>query len=598
MPRLFLTLVNQSISALWLVLAVLLLRRILLRSPKWVPMLLWGLVGIRLICPISVESALSLIPSAQTIPTTILTDTTPTVHTGFPAINQTVNPVLEQSVSTSTAVSANPLQIWIPLLSVVWLMGVVVLLGWSLVSYLRLRRRVATAVRLEGNLYQSEVVLSPFVLGLLHPRIYLPFRLDQTTLDHVVAHEQAHLRRRDPWWKLLGYLLLCVYWFNPLMWAAYGAFCRDLELACDATVVKNMDSQQRADYAQALLSCNVRRTALHASPLSFGEVGVKQRVKAVLHDQRPTLLAVVVSVLVCALVGVCFLTNPLSSRNFPMTGSYVSDLEPRQIADRIAEIEGLQDGSVLSVTPGQFSLPLTRDFQIQNNSAIRFFYGQRQHTYSAQLQVENGQFTVTTPETSSWQSSIYNLRVYLDALKYLPQEEIRRLSPDADLYSVALVEDGTPTETERSISYTVRGTGSLDGWYVHLEVQPLHATNNGVYQGSSDEIIHLFYGDESISTLASYVGTNTPGVLVADRSLASMDSPSLMLSSDGSFFWSSSIVSSSATTGLYELTPDTLTLYTNQGRFAYVFRVEGDTLVYDPDASTHHLPLEDWSHLP
>ena len=270
MTELFLHVVNGSISASWLVLAVLLARLVLKRAPKWAHVLLWGSVGVRLIFPFSLESALSLIPSAETISPTILTDATPRVYTGFPNLNQSINPVLTQAAASAPDAAPNLLEIWLPVLAVLWFFGVAALLGWSAVSYLRLRRRVATAVRLEDNLYQSDTVLSPFVLGLMHPRIYLPFCLDQDTMHHVVAHERAHIQRRDHWWKPLGFVLLSVYWFNPLLWLAYLLLCRDIELACDEKVVRGMEPHQRADYSQALLSCSVRRPAIAACPLAFG----------------------------------------------------------------------------------------------------------------------------------------------------------------------------------------------------------------------------------------------------------------------------------------------------------------------------------------
>lgn len=600
MTELFLRVVNLSIAASWLVLAVLLLRLILPRSPRWVPMLLWGLVGIRLICPLSLESVWSLIPSAQTISPTLLTDATPTVHTGFPALNQSINPVLSQAVSSAPDAAPNLLEIWLPVLAVLWFLGMAALLAWSVLRYLRLRRNLETAVWLEDNLYQSGAVRSPFVLGLSHPRIYLPFSLDGDTLAHVVAHERTHLARRDHWWKALGFVLLCVHWFNPLMWVAYGMFCRDVELACDEAVVKNLEPKQRADYSQALLLCSVGHTAWTASPLCFGEVSVKQRVKAVLRYRRPTLVAVSASVLVCVLVGVAFLTNPLASRSLPMSGDRIADLDPQWMVDEIAAMEGLSDGSVLQVSTTSFEFFLTPDFQIRKSAVIPFFYVQDQEIYDAQLKLsaDEGTYSVTTPSPGPWKDRFYKLFIYLQALKHLPQEEIRRLSPDADLYCVTLVDSAATDNDERSISYTDQGVQPLDGWYLHLQVQPFYEKEDSGYHGTGEDVIDLFYGDESRTTQGSYVGTDTPGTLASNASPSGLDSPYLHLGSDGTFWWSYSMASSFATTGLYEETEDTLTLYTNQGRYAYVFRKEGDTLVYDPDASTHHLSLEDWAYLP
>ena len=310
MTTLFLKIINMSISASWLVLAVPLLRLVLKKAPKWVNVLLWGIVAVRLLCPFSFESALSLIPSAETIPMNIEMVATPAIDSGISAINSVINPVISASFTPNPAASANPLQIWIPLASVLWAAGIAVMLLYTAISYWRLHRKVDTAVRCKDNIYQSENVGSPFVLGIIKPRIYLPFKLDGQDLEHVVAHEQAHLRRKDHWWKPLGFLLLTIHWFNPLMWLAYVFLCRDIELACDEKVIKELDNEQRADYTQALVACSVNRRMIAACPLAFGEVGVKERVKSVMNYKKPAFWIIVLAVIACVVVAVCFLTNP------------------------------------------------------------------------------------------------------------------------------------------------------------------------------------------------------------------------------------------------------------------------------------------------
>lgn len=602
MTELFLQVVNRSISASWLVLAVLILRVLLRRSPKWIRVLLWGMVGVRLVCPFSLESVWSLVPSAQTISPTLLTDSTPTVHTGFPTLNQTINPVLSQAAATTPDATPNLLEIWLPTLAVLWVMGMAIGLGYAAVGYLRLRRQLSSAVEVEDHIFQSSAAHVPFVLGLFHPNIYLPLSMDRDTLAHVVAHEQAHVKRRDHWWKALGFLLLCIHWFNPLAWVAYAVFCRDVELACDEAVVKHLDRQARADYSQALLLCSVGRACWTAGPLCFGEVGVKQRVKAVLRYQRPTLVAVAASLLVCVLVGAAFLTNPLASRVLPMSGNKIDDLDPQWIVDEIAAMEKLSNSSALHVSTTSFEFFLTPEFEIRKSAVIPFFYIQDQQIYDAQLKLsaDEGIYSVIPPTPGSWQDRFYNLYIYLQALKHLPQEEIRRLSPDADLYCVTLVDSAATNSNARSISYTDQGAGSIDGWYIHLQVQPFYENEDSGYHGTGDDIIDLFYGDESRTTVGTYVGTDTPGTLLANDSPSGLDSPYLHLGSDGTFQRSYSLLSSFATVGLYEQTDDTLTLYTNEGRNAYVFRKAGDTLVYAPDASTpsQAFSLEDWAFLP
>ena len=310
MNELFLKIINMSISASWLVLAVLILRFVLKKAPKWINVLLWGIVAIRLICPFSFESTLSLIPSAETIPLNIGMDTTPTINSGISAINNAVNPIISQSNTPMAGASVNPLQITIGIYEYIWIFGMIALALYTAISYWRLHRKVDTAVRYKDNIFQSENVSSPFVLGIIKPRIYLPFKINGQYLEHVVAHEQAHIRRKDHWWKPIGFLLLTIHWFNPFMWLAYVLLCRDIELACDEKVIKELGNEQRGDYTQALVACSVNRRMICACPLAFGEVSVKERVKSVMNYKKPAFWVIIISVIVCVGVAVCFLTNP------------------------------------------------------------------------------------------------------------------------------------------------------------------------------------------------------------------------------------------------------------------------------------------------
>ena len=310
MNELFLKIINMSISASWLVLAVLILRFVLKKAPKWINVLLWGIVAIRLICPFSFESTLSLIPSAETIPLNIGMDTIPTINSGISAINNAVNPIISQSNTPMAGASVNLLQITIGIYEYIWIFGMIALALYTAISYWRLRRKVDTAVRYKDNIFQSENVSFPFVLGIIKPRIYLPFKMNGQYLEHVVAHEQAHICRKDHWWKPLGFLLLMIHWFNPLMWLAYVLLCRDIELACDEKVIKELGNEQRGDYTQALVACSINRRMIAACPLAFGEVSVKERVKSVMNYKKPAFWVIIISVIVCVGVAVCFLTNP------------------------------------------------------------------------------------------------------------------------------------------------------------------------------------------------------------------------------------------------------------------------------------------------
>ena len=311
MAAVFLKLLNLSISASWLVLAVLALRLVSKRSPKWMNVLLWGIVALRLMLPFSIESALSLIPSAETVsPAAVQFDPAPTITSGVSVIDNAVNSALSEHFAAVPTASVNPLYVWTEIAGWVWLIGLGAMLLYALVSYLRLRRRVSVSLCVRENIYLCDAISSPFILGVVKPRIYLPSGLDEVQRQNVLAHEQAHLARRDHWWKPLGFALLAVYWFNPVLWLAYTLLCRDIELACDERVIRTMDESAVKTYSTVLLACSMPRKAVITCPLAFGEVGVKERVRNALHYKKPAFWVVAASVAVCVVVAVCFLTNP------------------------------------------------------------------------------------------------------------------------------------------------------------------------------------------------------------------------------------------------------------------------------------------------
>ena len=311
MAAVFLKLLNLSISASWLVLAVLVLRLISKRSPKWVNVLLWGIVALRLVLPFSIESALSLIPSAETVsPAAVQFAPAPTITSGVSIIDNAVNPSLSEHFAAAPTASVNPLYVWTEIAGWVWLIGLGAMLLYALVSYLRLRRRVSVSLPIQDHIYLCDAISSPFILGVVKPRIYLPSGLDEVQRQNVLAHEQAHLARRDHWWKPLGFALLAVYWFNPVLWLAYALLCRDIELACDERVIRTMDESAVKTYSTVLLACSMPRKAAITCPLAFGEVGVKERVKNALHYKKPAFWVFAASVAVCVVVAVCFLTDP------------------------------------------------------------------------------------------------------------------------------------------------------------------------------------------------------------------------------------------------------------------------------------------------
>ena len=357
----FSNVLNASISASWLILALILLRLLLKKAPRWLHVALWGLVALRLLLPFSIESPLSLIPSAETLPSELLRYEGALLNA--PAhLDLVRNPLLSagSSVSIPLGETVDRLQIRMILVTPLWFAGIALLLLYSAVSCLLLKRKVYAAVRFRDNIYQSEHVSSPFVLGIFRPRIYLPCPMEEETRSYVLAHEEAHIRRRDHCWKPLGFLLLTVHWFNPFMWLAYVLLCRDIELACDECVIRNMDSARRADYAQALLHCSTGSHRLAACPLAFGEVSVKKRVTSALQYKKPALWLIAAALVVTAAAALCFLTDPVPPGDYIMLTQQSSQMGNRasyeiSLGQRVGSgslfIEQWLDGSCIRSSP-------------------------------------------------------------------------------------------------------------------------------------------------------------------------------------------------------------------------------------------------------
>lgn len=347
MDKIFLKVLNMSIAAGWLILAVIVVRLLLRRAPKRLTCVMWAVVAVRLLCPFFLESSFSLIPSGETINAEVVRFAPhPVIDSGIPVLNEVLNPMIDEQFAPEPGVSVNPLYVWMAVAGIVWIAGVAMMVVYALVSSLRMRIAVREAVPLgtwtemreDGTLgirakvreagllgtcaagkeaavlrdhvWLCDAVRSPFILGTVRPRIYLPSGIDEEQMSYILAHEQAHVEHLDHCLKPFGWLLLSVYWFHPLVWTAYVLFCRDLELACDERVVGGMDLDGRKTYSQALLACSLQRKLVFSYPLAFGEVGVKERVKSILHYRKPAAWLITVAVFVCVVVAVCFLTNP------------------------------------------------------------------------------------------------------------------------------------------------------------------------------------------------------------------------------------------------------------------------------------------------
>lgn len=361
MEAIFLKILNMSITASWIVLAVIVLRLLLKKSPKWIIVLMWGLVGIRLVCPFSLESVFSLIPSAETVPSEILYMDTPAIHSGIAAFNSAVNPIISESLAPAVGDSVNPMQTITFVSSIIWIAGIAIMLVYTVVSYLRIHKKVKEAIPFKENIWSCDHVDTPFILGVIHPRIYLPSSMSEQDMEYVIAHEKAHLKRHDHWWKPLGFLLLTIYWFNPILWIAYILLCRDIELACDEKVIQDMGTDNKKPYSNALINCSVPRKMIAACPLAFGEVGVKERVGAIMNYKKPAFWIIILAVIACVVIAVCFLTNPL--------GFQFNEASHTIVSASCFDMRLADDAGAVELTPAQLSELSSRLAGVKNTKS-------------------------------------------------------------------------------------------------------------------------------------------------------------------------------------------------------------------------------------
>lgn len=356
MSAVLLKLLNMSIAASWVIAVVLLLRLLLRPAPKWTRCLLWLVVAIRLTVPFSFESIISIIPSANTIGTevvvpnvneetpsteenkqpTVITPSTPKVEqiviqSGIPALDNAINPVIKEHLAPTPEESVDPMQIVYAVAGTVWLTGVLALVGYAIFGYWRIRRKVRASIPRSENVWICDDIQSPFLLGVFKPRIYLPSGMDEQTIDHVLAHENSHLARLDHIWKPLGYFILAVHWFNPLVWLSYVLFCKDLELACDEKVISTLDTEKKTAYSQALLNCSTPRRFVAAYPLAFGEVSIKARIKRVLHYKKPAIWVLIVALLATTMSAGCLLTDGEQKEQIPEKDIWLFNEAPETV---------------------------------------------------------------------------------------------------------------------------------------------------------------------------------------------------------------------------------------------------------------------------
>ena len=386
MSDLFLKVLNLSFSASWVVLAVVLARLVLKKAPKGLVCALWALVALRLIFG-GIEAPFSLVPSTQIIPPESLFDQAPMIDSGIPVLDNAVNPIYSESLRPMPGASINPLQVWLAVFANLWVLGMAAMALWAVISCIRVRRQVRESIP-EGEVYLCDRISSPFIFGLLRPKIYLPSTLSSEERRHVLAHEKAHIARRDHWWKPLGFTLLTVNWFNPAMWLAYVLLCRDIEMACDERVVRHFGPEEKKAYSAALLGCSVNARPVTACPLAFGEVGVKQRIRSVLHYKKPAFWVILLAAVLIAVLALGFLTDPLSPDPEIRFGGILYIQEGRTVKTLPENAEPIGTlRSILHDQPGSSPLHANED-----NQAVHLpweYAGQPMYRADGILYIEN-----------------------------------------------------------------------------------------------------------------------------------------------------------------------------------------------------------------
>lgn len=524
METLFIKVLNQSIAAGWLVIAVILVRAILKKSPKWLSCTLWGIVALRLILPFSLESVFSLIPSSTTVPETIMYSDTPQIDSGIGLIDKAIDPFITKSLSPNIYESANPMQIVAFFAALIWMLGTAVMIGYMIFSCIFLKLRLRTAVKLYQNIYQSEKIAAPFVFGFINSRIYLPYNIKSEDLKYVLLHEQMHIKRMDHIIKPLAFILLSVFWFNPLIWIAYILFCRDTELACDERVIKSMNTDNKSLYSTALLNCSVHREKAGACPLAFSETGIKTRIKNILNYKKPALWQAALAIVLCIIVSLCFLTNP--RKHTDILNVYQVSTENSDVKFKIKKAEIKNNELIITA-------------EWINNSKESIEFGE---AFEISRISDDAITKCSENAGSAWELPLYTLfSGGKTQMKYNLSSHYSISSPGRYRFETSFNFDNSRKE---------KNTVSVD-----FEIKD---------------------------------GITKPDVKKIYTYTASTDivKPKLTLKNDGKFEFFYSVLSSYYAVGTYSINENILTCKTDDNNYTYTFRIYKDKLIFDESLSS------------
>lgn len=551
MENIFFKLVNMSLAASVVAAVVIILRLVLRKAPKRISVVLWLLVALRLILPFSIESSFSLMPSYAVTPQGVVSYEKTEINSTPTDVITVTSPSGDSKEYQKTSLTDS-----MPIEVAIWLGGMAIMLVYALASYTAIRKKVSESVPLKGNIRLCGRIATPFILGIFRPKIYLPTSMNESDTAYVTAHEKAHLRHGDHIWKPLGFLLLTIYWFNPVMWLAYILLCRDIELACDERVIGELGAESKKPYSDALLNCSAPRRSISACPLAFGETGVKQRIKNVLSYKKPAVWIIAAALILCIAASVCFLTNPTDGTLDAETASYVE----KQIIT--------QESPTLYHEANDFSVASYKVLKVNkkgNSTEIYMVALYENYVYNNGLRVisgGSGPMVITVQKTDSG----YTLKEY-----WTP-------SMGAD-YS-----DSIKKRFPLTLQYDAIGSSKYASELIEENRQKA-AAHYGV---SVDDLATEPQDDTSTSTTA--VTYSESYVYTSDK-----DRANLLLNSDKkSFAFTSSWLDSHAYTGTYENDGKNITLKADGGTDTFVFKVNGDELVFDASRSSK-MPLYKYS---